>query len=156
MACISFPYDALKSELYTITQRAGNTTKYTVDEMAKTAGCEVVRLPVANCTLNPIELAWAQVKGHITSNARALLRLSIGLMLLLLSAGLIWFDMYRRKLRRKQIVSRSNTVSESSPSVSVKIPIILMRQTPVTQRHHLTRRTTCCSVCWKIVQYSYV
>ena len=68
---ISFPYDALKSELYTITQRAGITTKYTVDEMAKTAGCEVVRLPVAHCTLNPIELAWAQVKGHIKSNARA-------------------------------------------------------------------------------------
>ena len=35
------------------------------------AGHEVVRLPVAHCTLNPIELAWAQVKGHIKSNARA-------------------------------------------------------------------------------------
>ena len=31
----------------------------------------VVRLPVAHCTLNPIELAWAQVKGHIKANARA-------------------------------------------------------------------------------------
>ena len=30
---------------------------------------EVVQLPVAHCTLNPIELAWAQVKGHIKSNA---------------------------------------------------------------------------------------
>ena len=28
----------------------------------------VVRLPVAHCTLNPIELAWAQVKGHIKTN----------------------------------------------------------------------------------------
>ncbi len=37
--------------------------------MAKTGGHEVVRLPVALCTLNPIELAWAQVKGHIKSNA---------------------------------------------------------------------------------------
>ena len=31
----------------------------------------MVRLPVAHCTLNPIELAWAQVKGHIKSNAKA-------------------------------------------------------------------------------------
>ena len=30
-----------------------------------------MRLPVAHCTLNPIELAWAQVKGHIKSNAKA-------------------------------------------------------------------------------------
>ena len=36
--------------------------------MALDAGQEVVRLPVAHCTLNPIELAWAQVKGHIKAN----------------------------------------------------------------------------------------
>ena len=28
----------------------------------------MVRLPVAHCALNPIELAWAQVKGHIKAN----------------------------------------------------------------------------------------
>ena len=38
--------------------------------MARTAGHEVVRLPVAHCTLNPIEMAWAQVKGHIKTNNR--------------------------------------------------------------------------------------
>ena len=38
--------------------------------MAKSAGHEVVRLPVAHCTLNPIEMAWAQVKGHIKANNR--------------------------------------------------------------------------------------
>ena len=27
--------------------------------------CEVVRRPVAHCELNPIEMAWAQVKGYI-------------------------------------------------------------------------------------------
>ena len=30
----------------------------------------MVRLPVAHCTLNRIELAWAQVKGHIKANTR--------------------------------------------------------------------------------------
>ena len=34
-------------------------------------GHEVVRLPVSHCTLNPIELAWAQVKDHIKANAKA-------------------------------------------------------------------------------------
>ena len=28
----------------------------------------MVQLLVAHCTLNPIELAWAQVKGHIKAN----------------------------------------------------------------------------------------
>uniref|UniRef100_A0A1X7T1K4 Tc1-like transposase DDE domain-containing protein n=1 Tax=Amphimedon queenslandica TaxID=400682 RepID=A0A1X7T1K4_AMPQE len=43
-------------------------TKYVVDEMALMAGHEIVRLPVAHCTLNPFELAWVQVKGHIKAN----------------------------------------------------------------------------------------
>ena len=38
--------------------------------MALKAGHEVVRLPVAHCTLNPIELAWAQIKGYIKANNR--------------------------------------------------------------------------------------
>ena len=38
--------------------------------MISVAGHEVVRLPVAHCTLNPIEMAWAQVKGHIKSNTK--------------------------------------------------------------------------------------
>ena len=29
------------------------------------AGHEVVRLPVAHCELNPIEMAWSQVKGYV-------------------------------------------------------------------------------------------
>ena len=31
----------------------------------------MVRLSVAHCTLNPIELPWAQIKGHIKANTRA-------------------------------------------------------------------------------------
>ena len=31
-------------------------------------GHEVVRLPVAHCELNPIEMAWAQVKGYVRDN----------------------------------------------------------------------------------------
>ena len=31
-------------------------------------GHEVVRLPVAHCELNPIEMAWSQAKGHVKRN----------------------------------------------------------------------------------------
>ena len=41
------------------------TPKYVVDEMTKTAGHEVVRLPPYHCELNPIELALSQVKRFI-------------------------------------------------------------------------------------------
>ena len=61
----SYPSKALKSEIFSIIQRLGITPQYVVDEIAQPAG---VHLPVANCTLNPIELAWAQVKGHIKVN----------------------------------------------------------------------------------------
>ena len=33
-------------------------------------GHEVVRLLVAHCELNPIEMAWSQVKGHVKQNNR--------------------------------------------------------------------------------------
>ena len=36
--------------------------------MAKAAGHEVVHLPPYHCELNPIELAWSQVKRYIKEN----------------------------------------------------------------------------------------
>ena len=68
---IVYPPKALKSEIFDIIQRLNPTPWCVVDEMAFAAGHEVVRLPVAHCTLNPIEMAWAQVKGHIKANNRA-------------------------------------------------------------------------------------
>ena len=63
-----------KKQLFSIIQNTvqtmGLTRQYIIDKMARAAGHEVVRLPVAHCTLNPIELAWSQVKGHIKANNR--------------------------------------------------------------------------------------
>ena len=67
---IPYPPKALKSEIFSIIQGLNLTPRYVVDEMARAAGHEVMRLPVAHCTLNPIEMAWAQVKGHIKTNNR--------------------------------------------------------------------------------------
>ncbi len=66
---VPFRAHALKSELFDIIQSKKVVRRYIIDEMAKREGHEVVRLPVAQCTLNPIELAWAQVKDHIKSNS---------------------------------------------------------------------------------------
>ena len=41
------------------------TSRYVVDEMPSH---EVIHLPVAHCIFNLIELARAQVKGHIKAN----------------------------------------------------------------------------------------
>ena len=66
----NIPFDpkAKKPEIFSITQGLGVTPKYIVDEMALAASHEVVRLPVAHCVLNPIELAWSQVEGYIRAN----------------------------------------------------------------------------------------
>ena len=65
---IEFPENALKRELYSLIKMSSFTPKYAVDEMAKVAGHEVVRLPPYHCELNPIELAWSQVKRFIKEN----------------------------------------------------------------------------------------
>ena len=71
---IEFDVQRTKPELFSIIKdsikKMGLTRQYVVDNMALAAGHEVVRLPVAHCTLNPIELAWSQVKGHIKANNR--------------------------------------------------------------------------------------
>ena len=62
---IEFPENALKRELYTLFKMTKFTPKYAVDEMAKAAGHEVVRLPPYHCEINLMELAWSQLKRYI-------------------------------------------------------------------------------------------
>lgn len=41
---------------------------YLVDEVARERGYKVIRLPPYHCHFNPIEMIWAQVKGHVARN----------------------------------------------------------------------------------------
>ncbi|XP_065905339.1 uncharacterized protein [Dysidea avara] len=65
---IAYPESSLKRDLWEIIKRAKTPARYAIDEIAGSKGHEVVRLPVAHCELNPIEMAWSQVKGHVKRN----------------------------------------------------------------------------------------
>lgn len=42
--------------------------KYVIDDLVETHNRKILRLPPYHCELNPIELAWASVKGHVKKN----------------------------------------------------------------------------------------
>ena len=65
---IQFPEKALKRKLLELIKAAHPEERYAIDEIAKTFGHEIVRLPPYHCELNPIEMAWAQVKK--TNNSK--------------------------------------------------------------------------------------
>ena len=39
--------------------------QYVIDFMVEKGGYSVLRLPLYHCTLNPIEMAWSQLKYHV-------------------------------------------------------------------------------------------
>jgi len=71
----------LKKDLWDVIKASRTPPEYVVDKIAEEKGDfqsiyslmfytmmighEVVQLPVAHCELNPIEMAWSQVKGHV-------------------------------------------------------------------------------------------
>lgn len=63
---LNFEEKMLKVNLLEIVgQEKHKYQKCIVDEMAAAQGITVLRLPPYHCELNPIELVWAQVKGHV-------------------------------------------------------------------------------------------
>ncbi|XP_025200475.1 uncharacterized protein LOC112598292 [Melanaphis sacchari] len=63
---ITFDRPLLKAQLLTKVQELKPRTKsYVIDNLAKHAGHTVLRLPPYHCEFNPIELAWAMVKGYV-------------------------------------------------------------------------------------------
>lgn len=59
----------LRTELWELVEKAKpKYDKLAVDELAATHNITVLRLPPYHCELNPIELVWAQIKGHVASN----------------------------------------------------------------------------------------
>ncbi|KAL0830008.1 hypothetical protein ABMA28_003466 [Loxostege sticticalis] len=57
--------DWLNSKKYAVRKKY---QKYVTDEMAKEKGMTVLIFPPYHCELNPIELVWADVNGHVARN----------------------------------------------------------------------------------------
>lgn len=66
----NIPHDAShnKLELMQLVDKNKGEKRYEIDEVARTHGHEILRLPPYHCTFNPIELIWAQVKHQIRQN----------------------------------------------------------------------------------------
>lgn len=59
----------LKAELLqSVALIKDNFNKYVIDEKAKEHNKTVLRLPSYHCELNPIEMVWSMVKGHVKSH----------------------------------------------------------------------------------------
>jgi len=54
----------LKHELMAKVREIPRNKSYVIDKIAEEAGHTILRLPPYHCEFNPIELAWAMVKGY--------------------------------------------------------------------------------------------
>ncbi|XP_072022707.1 uncharacterized protein [Amphiura filiformis] len=58
----------IKVQLYALIQmHKPRCTKMVIDELARSHGHYILRLPPYHCELNPIELIWGQVKGDVAT-----------------------------------------------------------------------------------------
>lgn len=63
---VEWSSSCVKAELIQLAEPFRLTAKkHVVDQMAAKAGHTVLRLPPYHCDLNPIELAWAQIKNNV-------------------------------------------------------------------------------------------
>lgn len=63
---IYFEEDYLKRELLEVVNKYKNQFNgYIIEEIAKKHDVKILRLPPYHCELNPIEMAWNQVKGYV-------------------------------------------------------------------------------------------
>lgn len=61
----------IKTELWALVESQPKISKMAVDELAAAHNVTILRLPPYHCELNPIELVWAQVKGHVAKNNKS-------------------------------------------------------------------------------------
>ena len=64
---VSYNQTDIKKTLLNLVKEHRPNPVYLTDEVIYEHRHTVLRLPVAHCELNPIELAWASVKGYVAS-----------------------------------------------------------------------------------------
>ena len=68
----NIPYNQtdIKKTLLNFVKQHRPEPLYLTHKVIHDMGHQVLRLPVAHCELNPIELAWASVKGYVAKHNR--------------------------------------------------------------------------------------
>ncbi|CAF4100217.1 unnamed protein product [Rotaria sp. Silwood1] len=65
---IKYDVKLKKSELLEIAFANIPPKRYKTNAAANAFNVELIRLPIKHCTLNPIELAWAQLKAYVRTH----------------------------------------------------------------------------------------
>ncbi|CAF4261715.1 unnamed protein product, partial [Rotaria sp. Silwood2] len=65
---IDVPVKAVKAELLDIAMKNLPGKRYETDEAAKKYNVDMLCLPIKHCLLNPVELAWANLKQYVRDN----------------------------------------------------------------------------------------
>ena len=65
---IQYSQTDIKKTLLQLVRKHRPEPLYLTDEVIHEHEHQVLRLPVAHCELNPIELAWASVKGYVAKH----------------------------------------------------------------------------------------
>ncbi|CAF1635986.1 unnamed protein product, partial [Didymodactylos carnosus] len=65
---IAFTLPCSKAELLELAFSNVPKKKYVVDEAARVFDIKILRLPVKHCCLNPIEIAWSNMKNYVRDN----------------------------------------------------------------------------------------
>lgn len=61
------PLETLPEIYYKVKTILPGGKKYLFDKTASGNGHEIIGLPLYSCIYNPVELIWAQVKGHLAT-----------------------------------------------------------------------------------------
>ena len=63
-----FERSRVKAEIFQLIEKLNGRTIYKSDVLTEQHGHIILRLPLAHCELNPIELYWAQVKAYVATH----------------------------------------------------------------------------------------
>ena len=116
---ISYSITDIKKTLLEKVKQHRPTPIYLTDKAAHEHGHTVLRLPVAHCELNPIELAWASVKAYI---ARHNTRYTLQEVQLKHTTADMWRNFYRHVVKvEEDYMVKDGIVEETVEEMTLTI-----------------------------------
>ncbi|XP_076052663.1 uncharacterized protein LOC143032092 [Oratosquilla oratoria] len=119
---LPFPPHATGPELLLICKENRPEPRYTVDEIIRSWGHEVIRLPPAHPELNPIEQVWGCMKQHVRSTLQRFTRADLQARLQeakLIATKEVWAGAVRRSRSFEEEHWSSDNIHESVEPVII-------------------------------------